>query len=95
MFVVKVGEDKLSNLRTVPPLFRDQQPLDLKLRVSIKDIKKKTNDSTYLPSYLYSKSATGTWDSVKIGVRARGIFRRKNCYFAPIRIKVAKTDHKG
>ena len=79
----------------VTPLFRDQQPLDLKLRVSIKDIKKKTNDSTYLPSYLYSKSAAGTWDSVKIGVRARGIFRRKNCYFAPIRIKVAKTDHKG
>jgi hypothetical protein len=79
----------------VTALFRDQKPLDLKLMVSIKDIKKKTNDSTYLPSHLYVKSEAGTWDSIKIGVRARGIFRRKNCYFTPIRVKISKSDAKG
>ena len=79
----------------VTELFREQKVLDTKLRVSIKDIKKKTNDSTYLPSALYIKNENGQWDSVKIGVRARGIYRRKNCYFSPIRIKVNKSDAKG
>ncbi len=76
-------------------LFQDQAPVDMKLKVSIKDIKKKTNDSTFLPSLLYIKNAAGGWDSVKISVRARGIFRRKNCYFSPIRIKISKADAKG
>ena len=79
----------------VTDLFREQKPLDLKLKVSIKDIKKKTNDSTFLPAALYSKTEAGNWDSIKINVRARGIFRRKNCYFSPIRIKISKSDAKG
>ncbi|MBL7848483.1 MAG: hypothetical protein JNL40_13525 [Cyclobacteriaceae bacterium] len=76
-------------------LFQDQQPLELKLTSSIKDIKKKTNDSTYLPAHLYVKNASGNWDSIAIELRARGIFRRKNCYFSPIRIKVKKEAAKG
>ncbi len=79
----------------VTTLFRDEKALDIKLKVSIKDIKKKTNDSTYLPAMFYVKNESGAWDSIKIGVRARGIFRRKNCYFTPIRIKVSKSDAKG
>ncbi len=79
----------------VTPLFSEQTPLEFKLTSSIKDIKKKTNDSTYLPSQLYIKNASGVWDSVSIEIRARGIFRRKNCYFAPIRIKVKKDKAKG
>ena len=79
----------------VTALFQDQTPLELKLTNSIKDIKKKTNDSTYLPTQLYVKNASGTWDSISIEIRARGIFRRKNCYFAPIRIKVKKEKAKG
>lgn len=79
----------------VTTLFREQKVLDTKLKVSIKDIKKKTNDSTYLPSAFYIKNESGQWDSVKVGVRARGIFRRKNCYFAPIRMKASKSDVKG
>ncbi|MDZ4716625.1 MAG: hypothetical protein SH819_14260 [Cytophagales bacterium] len=80
---------------SVTPLFQDQQPLSLKITTSLKDIKKKTNDSTYLPAHLYLKNASGGWDSIKIDIRARGIFRRKNCYFAPIRIKVSKEHAKG
>ncbi|MBL7863496.1 MAG: hypothetical protein JNK10_01380 [Cyclobacteriaceae bacterium] len=79
----------------VTPLFADQSTLSLKLTTSIKDIKKKTNDSTYLPAQLYVKNASGGWDSIKIEIRARGIFRRKNCYFTPIRIKVSKDNAKG
>ncbi|MBY0433619.1 MAG: hypothetical protein K2U26_05880 [Cyclobacteriaceae bacterium] len=79
----------------VTPLFKEEKALDLKLAFSIKDIKKKTNDSTYLPATLYLKNASGAWDSVKIDIRARGIFRRENCYFPPIRIKADKKDTKG
>ena len=79
----------------VTPLFENQQTLELRLTTSIKDIKKKTNDSTYLPGHLYVKNASGAWDSIQIEVRARGIFRRKNCYFTPIRIKVKKEHSKG
>ncbi|HRI78103.1 MAG TPA: hypothetical protein PLR06_01095 [Cyclobacteriaceae bacterium] len=43
----------------VTPLFVDKTPLDIKLKVSFKDIKKKTNDSTYLPSVLQYKNAGG------------------------------------
>ena len=85
----------LAQSANVTPLFQDQQPLTLKLTTSIKDIKKKTNDSTYLPAQLYVRNASGAWDSIQIEVRARGIFRRKNCYFAPIRIKVKKEAAKG
>jgi len=81
--------------RVLTALFQNQEVLELKLTTSIKDIKKKTNDSTYLPSHLYVKNTSGTWDSIAIEVRARGIFRRKNCYFAPIRIRVKKEASKG
>lgn len=85
-----------SQSANVTPLFQDQQPLQLKLTTStIKDIKKKTNDSTYLPAQLHVRNASGGWDSIAVEVRARGIFRRKNCYFAPIRIKVKKDVAKG
>src|SRR5262245_36528350 len=76
-------------------LFKDGTPLETKLKVSIKDIKKKTNDSTYIPAVLSYKNASGSWDSIKISVRARGIFRRENCYFPPIRVKINKADAKG
>src|SRR5436190_8457980 len=79
----------------VAALFRDEKPLDIKLKVSIKDIKKKTNDSTYLPAMFYVKNESGGWDSIKIEVRARGIYRRKNCFFTPIRIKANKANTKG
>ena len=79
----------------VSPLFGDKTPLDIKLKVSFKDIKKKTNDSTYLPSVLQYKNTAGSWDSLKIGVRSRGIFRRENCYFTPLRLKIGKGDAKG
>lgn len=90
-----VASSAQAQTANISPLFTDQQALTLKLTSSIKDIKKKTNDSTYLPAHLYVKNASGAWDSIAIEVRARGIFRRKNCYFAPIRIKVKKEAAKG
>ncbi len=79
----------------VTKLFQESNALDIKLKVSIKDIKKKTNDSTYISTLLHIKNASGGWDSIKIDTRARGIFRRGNCYFSPMRIKASKANAKG
>ncbi len=91
-FVINLYAQKSED---VTALFREEKSLDAKLRVSIKDIKKKTNDSTYLPAVFYIKNENGDWDSVKISVRARGMMRRENCYFPPVRIKIDKDNAKG
>ena len=76
----------------VPPVFVDQQPLTLSMNFSIKEIKKNTVDSVYFPSILKFKNAEGAWDSIAIRIRARGNFRRANCFFPPIRMKMKKGD---
>src|SRR5882762_8685796 len=79
----------------VTVLFREERPLDVRLKVSIKDIKKKTNDSTYLPGVFYIKNEAGQWDSLQIELRSRGMFRLKTCYFPPLRIKLDKKQAHG
>lgn len=95
LFVLVLTYTASGQKANVAVLFQNQEPIDLKLTSNIKDIKKKTNDSTYLPAVLYIKNASGGWDSLNIEERARGIFRRKNCYFPPIRIKMKKEVAKG
>jgi hypothetical protein len=73
------------------PLFQNQEPLAIKLRYSIKDVKKNTNDSTYMASVLYYKNESIVWDSLKIDIRARGNNRRDNCYYVPLRLKLSKS----
>ncbi len=79
----------------VTDLFAEEKALNIKLNLGIKEIKKKTNDSVYLPGMLYFQNANTGWDSLKVDLRARGIFRRKNCYFPPVRIKMGKSDTKN
>ncbi len=79
----------------VTSLFQTEKPIDIKLRLSIKDIKKNTNDSVFMASMLYYKNETGRYDSIKIDIRVRGDYRLKTCYFPPLRIKVDKAASKG
>lgn len=76
--------------RAIGTLFTDQQILPIKLAYSIKEVKKNTNDSTYIPSALSFLSPDDSWQSLPVGLRARGNFRRDNCYYPPIRIKLEK-----
>ncbi|MFH6768471.1 hypothetical protein V8G56_06975 [Gaetbulibacter aquiaggeris] len=76
-------------------LFSNQEPLFIKLRMSVKDVKKNTNDSTFLESILYYKNEVGLYDSLKIDLRARGNNRRDNCYYAPLKLKLSKSATKG
>ncbi|NNJ89850.1 MAG: hypothetical protein HKP53_10635 [Eudoraea sp.] len=71
-------------------LFKDQSILPIKLCFSNREMKKETNDSTYLLSKLIYKN-NEKWDSIDVKIRARGDFRRANCYFAPLKIKIKKA----
>jgi len=77
------------------PLFGSEAPLLLQLRYSNKDMKYETNDSTYLQSMVWFKETKTSWDSLPVDLRARGNFRRKNCYFAPLKLKFKKGHTKG
>lgn len=77
------------------PLFADQTPLKIKLKVSLKDVRKETNDTTYMDGILHYETAGNVWDSIQVSLRTRGDFRLKNCFFPPLRVKIKKKDAKG
>jgi hypothetical protein len=76
-------------------LFDEQNLLSLKFNYSNKELKKETNDSTYIASELSYQNNDSTWTSLNIDLRARGNFRRNNCYFVPIKISIKKKDYKN
>ena len=76
-------------------LFQNQYLLSIQLKFSIKNIKKNTNDSTYVSSTLLYKNEDALWDSIKIKIRARGNHRRENCYYVPLKLKMKKWTAKG
>jgi hypothetical protein len=77
------------------PLFQDEQPLSAEIDISLSEIKKSKSDSIYFSTILRYKDVQGIWDSIPITVRARGNFRRKHCFFPPMRIKIDKGNAKG
>jgi hypothetical protein len=81
--------------QTSTDLFGSQQPLKLSLAASIKSLKKETNDSTYLEGTLGFAQQDQLLDSVDLRVRARGDFRRTQCYFAPLKLEFRKSDIRG
>lgn len=86
----------LAQSAALTTLFQEEKPLAIKLKVSLKKIRKDTNDTTFIASTLfYRDNEKVNWDSIPIRIRARGNFRRENCYFVPMRIKIKKGDSKG
>jgi len=78
-----------------PRLFSSTTPLHIKATGSIKSIKKNTNDSTFNSGLIHYEVNSGQWDSIKVKARVRGNFRRRTCYFPPLRIKISKRDSKN
>lgn len=77
------------------PFFDDDRPLTIQLEFSTKKIKAETNDSTYVASMFSYKLDDASWDSIKIKIRARGHFRKKNCYYVPLKLKIGKSRVRG
>lgn len=80
-----------------PPaeLFRTDQTLPIKLSFSIKELKKLTNDSTYINTSLGYLDQDGSQNDIQVELRVRGYFRLKNCYFPPLKVKIKKSESKG
>lgn len=76
-------------------LFQDTEPLSLKIKYSSKILKRDTNDSTYLSTVLHFENKLGQWDSMPVKIRRRGDFRRKYCYYTPLKLKMKKKYTKG
>ena len=55
---------------------------------------KKTNDSTFIDTTMEFLHE-GKWSSINVNLRARGNFRRNECYFPPIKMKIKKDQYKG
>lgn len=85
---------KLNDNKAVTKLFVEQEILPIKLTFSNKEVKNKTNDSTYIKSNLSYLDIDGVWKSINVKLRARGKYRRKHCYFPPIKIKIEKSESK-
>ena len=68
--------------------------MEIKLNYSNKDMKKKTNDSTYIKTDL-EYNYQNEWKTIPVELRARGNFRRAKCYFPPIKMKMKKSNYKN
>ena len=79
------------NIEKVTRLFGSQEILPIKLNYSNKDIKRNTNDSTFVKTDLSFKQEDGTWNTFEVDLRARGNFRRRTCYFQQIKIEIKKS----
>lgn len=88
--IVNLEGDNQSN-----ELFFSNDPLPIKLSYSNKVLRKETNDSTYIDSEISFRNADGTWDTLEMKIRARGNYRRENCFFPPVKLKITKSSSEG
>jgi len=79
----------------VTKLFIQDDQLPIKISYTNKEIKKKTNDSTYIKTTLNYQDQDQSWKDIEVKIRRRGDFRLNNCYFAPIKMKIKKSASKG
>ena len=70
-------------------LFSNNTPLRIQLNYSNKQLNLKTNDSTFIETQLFYFD-NGKKGEINVSLRARGNFRRKNCFFTPIKMKIKK-----
>ena len=76
-------------------MFSTDEPLEIKMTYSIKELKKQTNDSVYMPTTISYLDQDGNWVALETRIRTRGNFRLANCYFPPVKIKLKKKVAKG
>ena len=89
----ELANDKLEFAES--DLFEVEEILPIKLSYSLKEIKTKTNDSTYINSELTYQRSDGSWNSLEVKLRARGHNRKEICYFTPIKVRIKKSVRKG
>lgn len=90
---ISIAQDSIRDLpNKSSELFINNKVMHISLRYSNKDIKKETNDSTFITTFLKYKEEGPNWDSLEVRLRKRGNYRLKNCYYAPIKVKINKKE---
>ncbi|SDR85122.1 hypothetical protein [Christiangramia echinicola] len=92
-FHIMSSQDNHENFPvSLSELFLDEEIMNISLSYSNKDMKKDTNDSTYIHTYLKFEVDELQWDSLEVRLRKRGNFRLKNCSYAPLKVKIKKKE---
>ncbi len=73
-------------------LFSEDLNLKAQLSFDFKDLYKNTNDSTFIKSKMIFSGNGIDEDSITVRIRVRGNFRKKICYFKPMRIEIRKKQ---
>ena len=79
---------------SVKDIFSEVEILPIKMSYSIKNIRRETNDSTYIDSQIEYQVKDGNWEKLPVELRKRENNRLKNCFFPPLKVKVKKSDVK-
>lgn len=75
-------------------LFDSEEILEISMKFSVKKLRKETNDSTFMDSKLIYRNMDGAVDTLDVGLRVRGNFRKDNCYYPPVRMRLKKKEGK-
>ena len=73
-------------------LFSEDINLKAQLSFDFKDLYKSTNDSSFIKSQMIFSGNGISEDTITVRIRVRGNFRKKICYFKPIRLEVRKKQ---
>lgn len=73
-------------------LFNDGLDLKAQLSFDFKELYKDTNDSTFIKSKMVFSGNGIKEDSITVRIRVRGNFRKKICYFKPMRLEIRKKQ---
>ena len=74
----------------ISKLFRSERVVPIKISYSSKEMKRDTNDSTYITTNFEYQTSKGNWKSLELELRSRGNFRFQNCTFSPLKLKIKK-----
>lgn len=91
IFILLNSPIRAQNFFKYDSLFIDQRPLKIRLNYSNNYLNKNTNDSTLMKTKLFFIQENKNKE-IDVFLRARGNFRRKHCYFTPVKIKIKKRD---
>ena len=89
------AQEANSNDQKTTKLFRETEPLSISMRYSNRDLLKETDDSTFLKTKLAYLIQDDQWDSLTVRLRARGNWRRNNCFLAPVKMEIQKKQSKN
>ncbi len=73
-------------------LFSDNINLKAQLSFDFKDLYKNTNDSTFIKTQMVYSGNDISEDTITVRIRVRGNFRKKICYFKPMRLEIRKKQ---